>query len=547
MLLLLLAASSLVHACGFATTVYTILVFNNYLPYGVTGTLVALSIFAALAVFGEFHLRGERHRLVVKALVSPTRPVIEIFLSRLSKARFDAFDNTSWTLRRSWIDAFTRLTNLNVRGLSETLLDLPFAILFLVALFFLHPVLGLISLIAVGVTWTYAKWASQNLPQTQLKVLDAQHRLSTLAEEALLSPEVLRAQRVHRQLPENLSEHLIQLHQCTDNLDAQLQKLGHLNQLTMATQTVLITAIGSVLVFRGELSLGALIGSNLLAARALAPLSKFILATDQFYKLESAVMLFQRLAATPEATDRTSTLASRNPELSAERVTFRFPGRPTDVFEPVSFELKGPEIVVITGPNGSGKTTLLQLLTGYRIPTEGRILLQGVELQQLSGAWWESQFGYVPQDDRLLNGTLYSALTHGLPKVDNALLNDVLTQVALKSWIDQLPEGLAKPLSNFGEELPPGIRRKILIARGLITNTPILLLDEPTQSLDQQGRLGLLNALNKRFQAGTTLIICSDDPEIVRGATLLVNLTNRVNPTVTKRHYETSASPQPRS
>lgn len=541
----MLAASGLLHACGFATTIYTILVFNNYLPYGVTGTLVALSAFAALAILGEFYLRGERHRLIVRALVSPTRPIVDIFLGRLSRVQFDLLDGTAWNLRRSWLDAFNRLTSLTVRSLSETLLDLPFALLFVLALLFLHPVLGLIVITTVAATWAFSKWMSQSLPHTQLSVQDAQLRFEEVAEEALLAPEILRSQNAHQHLSDKLSERLIQLHKQMDGLDSQLRELGNLNHLTLAVQAVVITAIGSVLVFRGELSLGALIGANLLAARALTPLSRFILASDQFYRLETAVILFQRLSALPEASDRSATLASSNPELSVEGLTFRFPGRSVNVFEPISFHLVGPEIVVITGQNGSGKTTLIQLLTGLRTPTEGRILLQGVELKQLSSAWWESQILYVPQDDRLLNGTVYSSLTQGLPEVDDAVLHTTLEQLALKAWVDQSPDGLARVVRNFGGELPPGIRRKISLVRALVSSSPVLFLDEPTQSLDQQGKLGLLSALNERFQGGKTLVLCSDDPEIIRGATLLIDLTNRMAPMVSRRHlgsYRTNQS-----
>ena len=415
----------------------------------------------------------------------------------------------------------------------------------MLALFFLHPVLGLIVTTSVAATWTLSKWMSQSIPHTQLSVQDAQHRFEEVAEEALLAPEILRSQNAHQHLSDKLSERLIQLHKRMDGLDSQLRRLGSLNHLTLAAQAVAITAIGSVLVFRGELSLGALIGANLLAARALTPLSRFILASEQFYKLETAVMLFQRLSALPEASDRTATLASSNSELSVEGLTYRFPRRSVDVFEPISFHLVGPEIVVITGPNGSGKTTLIQLLTGLRIPTEGRVLLQGVELKQLSGTWWESQFLYVPQDDRLLNGTVYSSLTQGIPDVDDVVLSKTLEQVSLKAWIDQNPDGLARVLRNFGGDLPPGIRKKISLTRALISNAPVLFLDEPTQSLDQQGKLGLLAALNERFQKGKTLVLCSDDPEVICGATLLIDLTDRMAPMVSRRHlgsYRTNQS-----
>ena len=516
---------------------------------------MALSVGAVLAVLAEFYLRGVRHQAIAAALVKPTRPIVDIFLGRLSRARFDAIESTPLGLRRTWPEAFARLTGVGFRSLSESLLDLPFAVIFLLILALLHPYLGLIAMTAVLATWLLAGWAKRKMPQAQQLAQEAQQKFAVLAEQAMEASEVLRAQRAHRSLVRDASERLIYLHQKMDEVDEGMQWSSRFNHFILAGQSVLITAVGAVLVFEGGLSLGALIGANLLAARALSPVSRFLLLSDQFLKLDAAVLVFQRLAALPEESQQTSSLQSSQPELRAEGLSFEYHATAVPVFEGLSFEITVPEILVITGPNGSGKTTLIQILTGLRQPTKGRVLLQGVELRQLASSWWEDQFAYVPQDDRLLDGSIYSALSlatatqqtveqdvpHAVSEAvqpsdnDQDRLNTILSQVGLKAWLDVQLNGLSHPIHALGAQIPPGIRRKIAISRALLSDASVLFLDEPTQSLDMQGRQGVLAALNGRFKAGTSLVICSDDPDIIRGATQVIDLSHRPSPSVHRR------------
>jgi ABC-type transport system involved in cytochrome bd biosynthesis fused ATPase/permease subunit len=192
-------------------------------------------------------------------------------------------------------------------------------------------------------------------------------------------------------------------------------------------------------------------------------------------------------------------------------------------FEAISIEIQKNDIAVVTGDSGSGKSTLLQILAGLRSPLDGAVYVEGVNLQQISKTWWRTNISYLPQDPTLTNGTLYQNLVSADYQPDEGELDRAIFDADLSDWFGALPDGLDHVITDLGRTLSPGLRKKITLARLYLRNSKIYFLDEPCLSLDLNGRKKLIARLNQFHDAGATLVLVSQDSEILSGASIIVN------------------------
>ena len=199
-----------------------------------------------------------------------------------------------------------------------------------------------------------------------------------------------------------------------------------------------------------------------------------------------------------------------------------FPGAPAPLFSAVTLDLEPGGVLVITGRNGTGKSSLLRLAAGLIEPSRGQMLVDGVEFRQVSRDWWRSQVSYVPQEPVFLDATVRENLRAVRPDVGDEVLLACLGTAGLRPFIDRHPAGLDQPLVGGGWNLAPGLRRRLAMARAILVDGPLFLLDEPSEGLDREGAEAVYTLLIDLARRGKTLVVVSHDPVILRGARLLL-------------------------
>jgi ATP-binding cassette subfamily B protein AbcA/BmrA len=284
--------------------------------------------------------------------------------------------------------------------------------------------------------------------------------------------------------------------------------LGPMMGLVLMGLMVLVIGYGGLLVSSGQLTAGSLVAFILYLVQAIMPVAQITNFFVQLQKARGATQSILTLLETPEEKPEEGAHieAARLP-IRFDRVSFSYlPGEP--VSKELSFSLEPGTVTAIVGPSGAGKTTLFSLLERFYEPDSGTILIGAKPLQEFSLASWRRRIGYVPQDCPLMAGTIRENIAYGLERTPT---HEELAEAARLAYADEfirgLPKGYDTEVGERGVKLSGGQRQRIAIARALLRDPDILMLDEATSSLDSTSEHYVKLALENLMRGRTTLII----------------------------------------
>ncbi|MGW3931564.1 thiol reductant ABC exporter subunit CydD [Streptomyces microflavus] len=212
--------------------------------------------------------------------------------------------------------------------------------------------------------------------------------------------------------------------------------------------------------------------------------------------------------------------------LELEGVTVRHEGRTEPSLDAVSLTVEPGETVALVGPSGVGKSTLLNVVLGFAVPDEGRVRVGGRDLAELDPERWRSRIAWVPQRPHLFAGTIAENVRLARPDADDAAVVTALRDAGAYDFVAELPDGERTLLGEDGAGLSAGQRQRLAIARAFLADRPLLLLDEPTASLDGETEAGIVDAV-RRLAAGRTVLLVVHRPALLAVADRVVTLEPR--------------------
>jgi len=289
--------------------------------------------------------------------------------------------------------------------------------------------------------------------------------------------------------------------------------VSFLGYILNAATTIIILWVGATLVLKQELSIGQLIAFNMLMGSVMSPIMSLIGMWDE---LHDAGVAMERLGDVLdlEPEQKPADLASRivlpdvRGEIRLENVYFRYGGKETPyVLENVSFEAKPGELVAIVGQSGSGKTTLAKLLVGFFPPTDGKIYVDGYDLNIVDKEYYRAQIGYVMQNNLLFSGTVSENIAMGESNPDSRKIVEVAKLADAHGFVSTLPLGYSQVVGERGVGLSGGQIQRLTIARALYRNPRLLIFDEATSALDTQSESNILVNMRDVIKDRTTFII----------------------------------------
>jgi ATP-binding cassette subfamily C protein LapB len=511
-----LAAMSLgLNLLSLAVPVFVLQVYDRVVFHGGLVTLSGLVLGVLIAVAFDFILRQARSRLVQMIALRVDVGVVRALFGRLTGLplrRLETQSDAQWHALLRDQEAVRD----TLAGPSMVLLvDLPFIVLFLLVIWIIAaPIAWLLTalvpvyvLFAAGSSWAIGR-ASRSEQDGGLKrdALTAQLVSGRATVKALgLGPslrdrwEAAQASQIERSLARG------------SRVDAFTSLSVTLGLLT----TVVLTAFGAVAIVQQEMTMGGLIAANMLAARIVQPLTQLIGAWRGMTRFRQAARRLDEILAAP--VDRQdSPLARGRPAgvLAVEGVRFSYGPGDAPVLDDLSLTLRPGGLHAITGANGSGKTTLLKLLQGLYQPDRGRVLLDGADLAQFGRAELTRWLGYVPQEAFLFAGSIRDNIAKGRDDVPDAAILDAAQRAGVDSFVADLAAGYDTEVGEGGRRFSAGQRQRIALARALVDDPPVLLLDEPSAHLDREAELRLVKQL-RALAGGRNVVVVTHSPALL--------------------------------
>ncbi|MEI6985034.1 MAG: ATP-binding cassette domain-containing protein [Rhodospirillaceae bacterium] len=519
---MLLLASLMVNLLGLASSLYVIQVLNRYVGYGVGATLVTLTIGAMIAIIAEHVFRRLRLRLAEEIVGDADERTATGVYGLLVTARVDALEKRPAGERAELVRGIERAEQALGPSNLAAVTDAPYSLLFLAAL-------GLLSVPLAGIAVVFClaslglAWHNQRRLAHPLRILSGLGvRSNALTMATISGADTIRQFRGAPLLQERWRATSAQARATRAALAFSQSESASVGQAMQALMGVGVIGVGAMLVVHGQLDVGALIGANLIAARALAPLTRLVQMSGALKDAEQSLANARRFAGiSPEPAGR-KILPGWNGRLEFQAVGLMFPGAVSALFSALSFTLDPCGVMVVTGRNGTGKSSLMRLISGLIEPSRGQILVDGVDLRQIALDWWRCQISYLPQEPLFLDGSVRENLLAARPGTIEADIMRCLDFVGLRAFVDRNPAGLDQFLVNGGHNLAPGLRRRLAMARAMLVDGPLFLLDEPSEGLDREGAEAVYSLLIDVSRRGKTLVVISHDPVILRSARLLL-------------------------
>ena len=502
-------ASVMVNIFALVSPLFVMNIYDKVVPNLAFESLWVLAIGAGVAYIFDFILKQLRGYLID---VAGKKVDIEVSSKLFAKVVGIPLEKRSPSIggMAKQITEFDNVREFFSSATVTALVDLPFALLFMFCIWLVAGDLALFPIVASLLIIGYTVFTQPKLRAA----IEESNKYSSLRHGHLI--ECLGALE---SIKANGAEGVVQ--------NAWQQMIGHtsswLLKSKMITNSVInfasfmaqISIIGVVVlgVYRVSdnlISMGGIIAAVMLTGRAISPVAKLAGLMTRSNQTMSALRQLDSLMEQEGEFENKAHLASR-PKLSgniyAEGVNFTYPHTKNPALQTMSVDIKQGEKVAIVGRNGSGKTTLAKLLLGLYQPTVGNIRFDGLNHNQIHPSDLRRNIGYLPQDITLFHGTIRDNILFGTRQVTEYQLIRAVQQSGVNAFTDHETQGLDQQVGENGNALSRGQRQSIALARAILNTPQILLLDEPTASLDARAEQQFIKSISATATDRTLLLI----------------------------------------
>ncbi len=399
--------------------------------------------------------------------------------------------------------------------------DLPFIVLFVAMIFITGGPLGWVMVLAIPVILGLAAIIQGRLKRTMSANMAQQADLQGVLVEAVEGLEDLKAAGAQGRF---LNRYENATAAAAESALRARWLSSWTSNISMAAQqlvTLVMLVWGVYLIKDGTITGGALIGAVMFAGRAVAPLGSVVSLATRYHGARAAMVSLDRLMELPTEREPGKNYIANHKlsgRIGLHELSFAYPDQGDDasprVLKGINLHFEPGERVAILGRIGSGKSTVLRLLAALYQPTEGMVQVDGIDLRQIDPADFRARVGFVSQEPRLFNGSLRENVLMGRANIDPTHLIQVARLTGLDRVVASHPKGWELSVGEMGGMLSGGQRQLVALARCLVTRPQILLMDEPTSSMDAQSEVIFLRQLKEA--AGTrTLVMVTHRPAVL--------------------------------
>ncbi len=504
-----LLASLLVNLFVLASPLFTMNVYDRVVPNNATETLMAFAAGVTFVYILDAFLKFFRVKMLEIAAKKSDVIMSSIIFERVMDMKMEHMPKSVGSFASNIRD-FDSIRSFLTNTTLALVIDLPFSILFLLVIYYIGGVIVFIPITIMIIILTYAMMIRKPLQKSIEETQEASARKNGILIETLHNIETIKAHGMNGQQQWMWEESVGEIARKSLKSRMMSASIPTITGFLVQLDTVLIVIAGVYMIKDLELTMGGLIGIVILASRTVAPMGQVAALLTNYADTRSSYETINNIISQPaERLDGKRFIHRKKiiGKIEFRDVTFTYPESDVPALKNVSFVIQKGEKVGIIGRIGSGKSTIEKLILKLYEPDSGSILIDDVDISQIDPAWLRKHIGYVGQDVALFRGTIRENIVNRTPGISDEKLLEASKLAGVDEFVRKHPMGYSMPIGERGQGLSGGQKQSIGIARALISDAPIMLMDEPTNSLDQLSESRVLNSLSQIMGDKTVILV----------------------------------------
>lgn len=515
-------AALMTNLLAVSTSIFTMVVYDRVLPNGATESLVALTIGVSIALIFDWIIKTLRGHFLdgagSRADIQIGQRLFDHLLAIDLSSKRDSVGGLSSVMRE-----FENLRDFLASASLIALIDLPFVLLFIAVIYMIGGPVAIIPAVLVPLVIIVGVIVQPFLNQLAAEDFEEGKQKQSVLVETISGLETLKVSTASREMRRRWRDALTR--QANSSIKTRIlgQVVVNFSAFAQQVAQVGVVTYGAILVSQGQLTMGGLIASVILAGRCMAPLGQVAHVMSRIVQAKTAFRALDEFMRRPldrPLSNKWLTRDHLDGEVEFRGVGFTYPDSQTPVLRDVSFHIQPGEKVALLGKIGSGKSTLSRLMLGLYHPQQGSVMIDGTEVRQIDPFDLRNNMAIVMQESWLFSGTIRENIAAGAEQPSDEVVLDAAKKAGVHDFLADHPQGYDLKISERGEGLSGGQKQAIAIARALVADPAVLILDEPTSMMDMSAEARFVERLNA-VAADKTLII-------ITHRTALLELADRV-------------------
>jgi ATP-binding cassette, subfamily C, bacterial LapB len=497
-------------------------VYDRVVPNHATDTLWMLAIGMFIAMTADAALRTMRSWFVELAASRVDVTLSASIMERVLGMKFSERPQSVGSFAAG-LQSFESIRNFISSATILALVDLPFVIIFLCAVLMIGWPLIFPIVFGIIIILIYTAAVQQTMHLLAEQTMQSSSQRNATLVESLNGLETVKILGMEGRMQSIWERATLVASRIGVKMRMLSNSVGTTTLWVQTAVSVVIMIVGVYQIIDGNITQGALIAVYMISSRIMAPIGQTAGLLMQYQNARTALTALENIMAKPIERPLDAQWISR-PRLQGavefKKVIFKYPNDDREVLRELSFKINPGEHIAILGRNGSGKTTIEKIIAGLYEPSSGTVLIDGIDIRQLDPAELRRNIGYVTQDVNLFFGSLRENISMTATNASDEAVLEAVRISGLGDFVNLHPKGLAMPVGEHGQLLSGGQRQAVSIARALLNDPPILLMDEPTGAMDHTSEEEFKRNLIKFSEHKTLLIITH--------RTSLLELVNRI-------------------
>jgi len=405
---------------------------------------------------------------------------------------------------------FDSIRNFFTSGTIASLVDLPFVILFLLVIFYIAGSIVMVPIFIILIILLYSLLLKGPIQRSIEASYEASSQKNAVLIETLTAIDTIKSLGVEAHSQWKWEQAVGEIARASLRSKMLQSSIGRMTGFMQQMSTVVIVLSGVYMIQEGDLTMGGLIATVMISQRAIGPMGQLANLTSSYQQTKTALdTLNQLMKKEIERPEEKRFIQHPHFEGAIEfvNVSFTYPNENKPALKNVSFKIEPGEKVGIIGRIGSGKSTIEKLILGFYQPTEGSIMIDGIDITQLDPAELRRNINYVPQEVTLFSGDVRDNIAYRAPYIEDDKIIKAARLAGVDDFIKQHPSGYSLKINEGGSSLSGGQRQSIGVARALLLEAPIYLFDEPTNSLDAKSEQIMIDRLKQGTIKNTSILV----------------------------------------